>query len=121
MAIGTNAVITVKGQRDYRVQGAVGVVLVALGIVTGLLIGGIARQDDFAMVGESQAMIGQVVWPEDYALRHPAAGDGTESVAQVSRLDDYALRHPTDEAAIQSVSRVFEVEDYALRHAGETP
>lgn len=121
MAIGTNAVITVKGLKDYRVQAAGGVLLVALGIVTGLLIGGIARQDDSVLVGESQAAISQSDWPEDYALRHPAAGDGIESVAQVDRLDDYALRHPTDEAAIPLVSQVGDMEDYALRHAGETP
>ncbi len=120
MATGTNAITTVRSPRDFRVQGALGVLLVTLGIVTGLLIGGIVWQDKSALVGESQAVIGQVSRLDDYALRHPGASGVADSVSQVGRLDDHALRHP-GEVAIQSATQVGEMEDYALRHPGETP
>jgi hypothetical protein len=101
-------------------KGAALVLLVAAGVLAGLLIGRVAWQDTSSAVVEVPAGV-ELSPLEDYALRHGAVQSGTQVATQISPLEDYALRHGAVESGTQVATQISPLEDYALRHMGETP
>jgi hypothetical protein len=73
---------------------AIGLALLALGLVIGLIVGGLQTGSDqqaaSASVAPSAATVPALSWKDDYATRHPTAAT---KAPVLSGKDDYATRH----------------------------
>jgi hypothetical protein len=98
---------------------AIGLALLALGLVIGLIVGrlqtGSDQQAASASVAPSAATVPALSWKDDYATRHPLA---PPKAPALSWKDDYGTRHPLAPPKVPVLSWQ---DDYGTRHPDERP
>ena len=82
-----------------RLAAAIGLILLALGLTLGLIVGGLLTRSDqqpasaLETSAASPAKVPTLSWKDDYGTRHPLAPPKPPAL---SWKDDYGTRHPNE-------------------------
>jgi hypothetical protein len=96
---GAEAALAYRAIR-IRLAAAIGLILLALGLTIGLIVGGLLTRSDqqpasasVRPAAPSPAKVPTLSWKDDYGTRHPLAPPKPPAP---SWKDDYGTRHPNE-------------------------